>query len=148
MARASTDETMKKLKVLGRVLRHTGADKIIAGFIGFLLLCSLVIWLCEPEIHTWRETLWYCFTVVSTIGFGDVVVHTAISRILSVALSIYAVITLAIFTGVIVNYFTQLVELRQKESLTAVLDKLEHLPELSSEELTQLSEQIMRFRQS
>ena len=139
---------MKKLKVLGRVLRHTGADKIIAGFIGFLLLCSLVIWLCEPEIHTWRETLWYCFTVVSTIGFGDVVVHTAISRILSVALSIYAVITLAIFTGVIVNYFTQLVELRQKESLTAVLDKLEHLPELSSEELTQLSEQIMRFRQS
>ena len=85
MARASTDETMKKLKVLGRVLRHTGADKIIAGFIGFLLLCSLVIWLCEPEIHTWRETQWYCFTMVSTIGFGDVVVHTAISRILSVA---------------------------------------------------------------
>ena len=29
---------MKKLKMLGRVLRHTGADKIIAGFIGFLFL--------------------------------------------------------------------------------------------------------------
>ena len=59
MARARADEAMKKLKVLGRVLRHTGADKIIAGFIGFLLLCSVVIWICEPDIHTWREALWY-----------------------------------------------------------------------------------------
>ena len=37
----------------------------------------------------------------------------------------------------IVNNFTQLVDLRQKETLAAVLDKLEHLPELSHEELTQ-----------
>ena len=138
---------MKKLKTLGRVLRNTGANKIIVGFIGFLLVCALVIWICEPDIHTYREALWYCFTVVSTIGFGDVVVRTAISRILSVVLSLYAVITLAIFTGVIVNYFTQLVELRQKETLAAVLDKLERLPELSKEELIQLSDQIKRNRQ-
>ena len=116
-------------------------------WVGFLLVCALVIWICEPDIHTYREALWYCFTVVSTIGFGDVVVHTAISRILSVVLSLYAVITLAIFTGVIVNYFTQLVELRQKETLAAVLDKLERLPKLSKEELIQLSDQIKRNRQ-
>ena len=144
MASACTDKAMKKLKVLGRVLRHTGADKIIAGFIGFLLLCSVVIWICEPDIHTWREALWYCFTVVSTIGFGDVVVHTAISRGLTVVLSLYAVVTLAIFTGVIVNYFTQLVELRQRESLAAIMEKLERLPELSRQELEQLSDQIRK----
>ena len=137
---------MKKLKTLGRVLRHTGADKIIAGFIGFLMLCALVIWICEADIHTYREALWYCFTVVSTIGFGDVVVHTAIARILSVVLSIYAVVTLAIFTGVIVNYFTQLVEMRQKETIAATVDKLERLPELSKQELAQLSEQIKQIR--
>ena len=114
----------------------------MSGFAAFMLLAALVIWACEPEINTYREALWYCFTVVSTIGFGDVVVHTAISRGLTVALSLYALVTLAIFTGVIVNYYTQLVELRQQESLAVIMDKLERLPELSRQELEQLSDQI------
>ena len=114
----------------------------MSGFVAFMLLTALVIWVCEPEINTYQEALWYCFTVVSTIGFGDVVVHTSISRSLSVVLSLYAVVTLAIFTGVIVNYYTQLVELRQQESLAVIMDKLERLPELSRQELEQLSDQI------
>ena len=116
----------------------------MSGFVAFMLLTALVIWVCEPEIKNYREALWYCFTVVSTIGFGDVVVHTAISRSLSVVLSLYAVVTLAIFTGVIVNYYTQLVELRQRESLAAIMEKLERLPELSRQELEQLSDQIRK----
>ena len=128
--------------MIRRILKHTGADKIMWGFVAFMLLTALVIWTCEPEINTYREALWYCFTVVSTIGFGDVVVHTSISRSLSVVLSLYAVVTLAIFTGVIVNYYTQLVELRQQESLAVIMDKLERLPELSRQELEQLSDQI------
>ena len=133
---------MRKIRLIRRILKHTGADKIVFGFVGFMLLTALVIWACEPEIHTYREALWYCFTVVSTIGFGDVVVRTPISRGLSVALSIYAIVTLAIFTGVIVNYYTQLVELRQQESLAYIMEKLEHLEELPKQELEELSNQI------
>ena len=135
---------MRKIRLIRRILKHTGADKIVFGFVGFMLLTALVIWACEPEIHTYREALWYCFTVVSTIGFGDVVVRTPISRGLSVALSIYAIVTLAIFTGVIVNYYTQLVELRQQESLAYIMEKLEHLEELPKQELEELSNQIRR----
>ena len=135
---------MRKIRLIRRILKHTGADKIVFGFVGFMLVTALVIWACEPEIHTYREALWYCFTVVSTIGFGDVVVHTAVSRSLSVVLSLYAVVTLAIFTGVIVNYYMQLVELRQQESFAAIMDKLERLPELSRQELEQLSDQIRK----
>ena len=133
---------MRKIRLIRRILKHTGADKIVFGFVGFMLLTALVIWACEPEIHTYREALWYCFTVVSTIGFGDVVVRTPISRGLSVALSIYAIVTLAIFTGVIVNYYTQLVELRQQESLANIMEKLEHLEKLPKQELEELSNQI------
>lgn len=135
---------MRKLKVIGFVLRETGADRIIAGFLAFMLLCATVIALIEPGIHTWGEALWYCFTVVSTIGFGDIVVHTLLSRALSVLLSVYAVVTVAIFTGVIVNAFNRVVELRQQESITAIVDKLDRLPEMSKEELTQLSLQIKK----
>lgn len=27
----------------------------------------------EPEIHNYFDALWYCFSVISTIGFGDIV---------------------------------------------------------------------------
>ena len=137
---------MKKLRIVKRILNQTGADKIIGGFLLFLLVCSAVIWLVEPDIHSWTTALWYCFTLVSTIGFGDVVVVTPLSRILSIVLSIYSVVVLAIFTGVIVNYYTQLVELRKKESIAAVVDKLERLPELSREELAELSAEVRRLQ--
>jgi len=45
---------------------------------------------------------------------------------------------------VIVNYYTQLVELRQQESLAVIMDKLERLPELSRQEMEQLSDQIRK----
>lgn len=135
----------KNIRIVAKILKYTGADKIIAGFLAFTLLCATVIWLIEPEIRTWFEALWYCFTVVSTIGFGDVVVHHMFSRSISVVLSIYAVLILAIFTGVVVNYFTQIVELRQQDSIAAIVDKLERLPEMSKEELTELSEKVKKL---
>ena len=133
---------MKKLKTMMMVLRETGADALIGSYLGFTLLCALVIWIREPEIATYWDALWYCFTVASTIGFGDIVVHARISRILSVALSIYSAATLAIFTSVLVNYFQQLVQLRQKDSLATLADKLDRLPDMSREDLKRLSEQI------
>ena len=135
---------MKRLRLIGSILKNTGADKMMLSFISYMVLCALLIWLLESGNITFLDAIWFCFTVVSTIGFGDVVVHNTLSRVLSMTLSLYAVIALAIFTAVIVNYFTQLMELRQKNSLAAVIDKLERLPELSKEELEQLSEQIKR----
>ena len=137
---------MKKLRLLGKILRNTGADNFIIGFMGFMLLCGLLIWLREPEIRTFGEALWYCFAAVSTIGFGDVVVHTTLSRVLTVLMSIYAVATLAIFTAVVVNYFQQVIARGRKEALEAFLEKAQRLPELSREELEALAMQAKRWR--
>jgi voltage-gated potassium channel len=52
---------------------------------------------------------------------------------------------IAIVTGVIVNYYNQLVSIRQKESLTALIEKLKILPELSKEELAEISDQIKKL---
>ena len=137
---------MKKLRILCRILRQTQADRLLFVFLTTILACSFVIWRVEPDIPTWRGAVWYCFTLVSTVGFGDVVVRTPVSRILSILLSAYAVLVLAIVTGVVVNYYSQLVELRSRESLSAFLDELEHLDERSPEELRALSERVKKFR--
>ena len=137
---------MRKLRILKRILKQTGADAILSGFVAFYAACAVIIWLREPQILTLGDALWYCYAVITTIGFGDVVVTTLLSRIVSVVLSIYAVLVIAIATGVVVNYFNQIVQLKQSETLTAILDRLEHLPEMSGDELEELSEKVKDLR--
>lgn len=137
---------MKKLRILCRILRQTKADRLLFVFLATILACSFFIWRVEPDIPTWRGAVWYCFTLVSTVGFGDVVVRTPLSRVLSMLLSFYSMLVLAIVTGVVVNYYSQLVELRSRDSLGAFLDELEHLEERTPEELRTLSERVRQYR--
>ncbi len=132
----------KKTRLLWKIIRETGTDAIMGSFLALLLLSALVIWLAEPDMYTYGEAIWYCFTVASTIGFGDVVVHGTLARVISIVLSFYSVFVVAIVTAVVVNYFTQTMELRKKDSLAAITDKLEHLHELSRDELKELSARI------
>ena len=136
---------MKRMRVLRRVMHDTGASKIWSGFLLLFFASALVIWLLEPGIKTYGNALWYCYTVVTTIGFGDIVAQHLISRILSVCLSISAAVAFALITGVIVNFYTQLTQLRHKETLAALIDKLERLPELPPEELEEISCKVRAF---
>ena len=136
---------MKKLRLLGKLLRVTGADRIIRGFLGYVLGCGLLIWPCEPGLHTYGEALWYCFAAVSTIGFGDVVVHTALSRVLTVLLSVYAVATLAIFTAVVVNFFQKVIAQDRQEALMDFLQTVARLPDLSREEMEALARKARKW---
>ena len=137
---------MKRLQVLRRVLRETGADKIWTGFLVQFFLSAAVIWLREPDMPRYGDALWYCYAVVTTIGFGDIVAQHFLSRVLSVLLSISAALVIALVTGVVVNYFNQVTALRQKDTLTALMDKLEHLPDLPHEELEQIALRVREFQ--
>ncbi len=135
-----------RLKILMRILRNTGADKVLFSYMIFVLAAAVLIWIFEPTISTFRSALWYCYAVISTAGFGDVVATTFVPKMLSVALTVYSLLVIAIVTGVVVNYYTHMIELKNKETLAAFLDRLEELPELSKEELEELSGKVKKFR--
>ena len=137
---------MKKLHTLKTVLKATRADKIILGFVLFVLVAALVIWLVEPNIPHYLDALWYCYTVFSTVGFGDFVAVTWIGRIISILITIYSLFVIAIATGVVVSYYSERIRLRYDRSKAEILEKLEHLPELSKEELTEISEKIKKMK--
>ena len=111
----------------------------------FVLLSALIIFLVDPAITRYGDALWYCYAVISTAGFGDVVATTMLSKILSVLVTAYSTIVIAIVTGVVVNFYTQIIELQRKETLTAFMDKLEHLETMSKEELREISSQVKKF---
>ncbi len=137
---------MRRLKVLAGILKRTRADKILVGFIVFLFAVAAVIELAEPDINRYGDALWYCYAVISTAGFGDVVAVTFIGKICSVLLTVYAIFVTAIVTGVVVNFYTQMVEMQRKETLAMFMDQLERLPELSREELEGISQKVRKLR--
>ena len=130
---------MKKLRILRMVLHKTKADRLVLGFVVFLLVVSGILWAVEPGMTTYREALWYCYAIISTSGFGDFVAVTFVGRVCSILVTIYAIFVIGIVTGVVVSYFQQTVQVQFEDSKMAFLDKLEHLPELSKEELEEMA---------
>ena len=60
----------------------------------------------------------------------------------------YSIVVIALVTGVIVNYYNQLIQIRQKDTLAAFTDRLQRLPELSKEELEEMSANAKEFFQN
>ena len=133
---------MKTFKRILIVLKRTGALKIFSGFIIVCLISSFIFRLVEPSIHTIRDGLWYCFVASTTIGFGDIYATTIIGRILTIFVSFYGIFVFAMATGVVVSYYTEFVNHKREESISMFLEKLENLPNLSKEELKEISKKI------
>ena len=128
-----------------KAFKTTGADKIIGGYILWFFIAAAMIWLLEPTITSYGDSLWFCFATATSIGYGDQVAVTVIGRIIAVMLSVYSIGVIAIFTAVITSFFTDLARFRANDSARAFLDDLEHLPELSKEELEKLSQKVKDF---
>lgn len=137
---------LKKLNTLIKILKTTNADKIITGFICFVFIMAFVIMMVEPGIDNYGDALWLCYAALTTIGFGDITAVTFVGRICCVLVSIYALFALAIATGVVVTYYNETVKIKHQDTINAFVHKLEHLPELSEEELADLSKRVKDFR--
>lgn len=136
---------MKRLRILKNVLVRTRTSKILLSYIIFVLIDALVIMLADPEITNYGDALWYCYAVISTIGFGDVIVTSVIAKVCSVLLTVYSILVIALITGVVVNFYNQLLQVQQKETISAFADRLQRLPELSKEELKEISDNAKKF---
>lgn len=138
---------MTRLRILKSILVRTHADKILLTYLVFIGIAALLIQMLEPEINRFVDALWYCYAVISTAGFGDVVVTTFPAKVISVVLTVYSIIVIALVTGVIVNYYNQLIQIRQKNTLASFVDRIQRLPELSREELEEMSVNAKQFFQ-
>lgn len=136
---------MKKYRLLWSIVRRTHTDKLLYAFLVNLFVVALFITMVEPQITHYGDGLWYTFVACTTIGFGDFAAVTLIGRILTVYMAVNEILLVAIIPGVVVSYYLEVIHRRERESLTVFLDKLEHLPELSEEELREISERVKKL---
>ena len=95
------------MPTLRKIFHKTYAAEIMFGIVVLIIAISLVLPLVEEGITSFTDGLWYCFAIVTTIGFGDFAAVTPIGRILSVILGLYGVIVVALITSIIVNFYNE-----------------------------------------
>lgn len=137
---------MYKLRILWKVIRHLNFDKVIFGFLVFYVISSGIIMMVEPGINRMGDALWYTFVACTSIGFGDMVATTFIGRALTVIVTVMEILLVAMFSGVVVSYYLEIVRATEKDDLSMFLDKLEHLSELSQEELKEIEDKVRSIR--
>lgn len=136
---------MKKTRLIKIILKRTGALKFLTTYIIIFAGVSIGVWIVEPNIKTPIDSVWYCFSVATTIGFGDITAVTILGRAMSLFLSICSILIIAVVPGIITSYYIESTKLKEQESIAKFLDDLEHLPELSKEDLQILSEKVKKF---
>ena len=96
-----------KFTILFKIVVKTFALEVLFGLLALMVASALVLMTVEAKMNTFGDALWYCFAIISTIGFGDLAAETLIGRLISVALGTYGIIAVAVITSIIVNLYNE-----------------------------------------
>ena len=95
------------LTVMFKIIRKTYAMEILLGMLLLIIAFSFVFVTMEPAINNIWDGIWYCFMIVTTIGFGDITAVSLLGRALSVILGLYGIVVVALITSIIVNFYNE-----------------------------------------
>lgn len=144
-SRSASGVSPLRFRTVFPVIRAAGLVPWSALFVVLFVVASAIVSVAEPGVGGFANAAWLMFQVTTTIGLGDFTCTSALGRICAVVLSIYSVLYLALITGAVVSYCSERMKARRDESVAHFIDQLEHLPELSPEELAALSEKVKKF---
>ena len=104
-----------KLDIIKNIIKKTYAVEVIFWLVLLIFAFSFVLSDIEPGIPTYLDALWYCFTLITTIGFGDFTAVTFVGRMLSVILGLYGIICVALITSIIVTFYGEFKDYSDEE---------------------------------
>ena len=111
---------IEKVRLLIDILVKTHTLDVLICLLAFIIAFSFIFPVVEPTITSFWDAMWYCFAVITTIGFGDFYATSLIGRVLTVILGIYGIVVVAILTSVIVNFYN---EVSAKEKKRDIIDE-------------------------
>lgn len=133
---------MKNIELFAIIFRQTRMGRFLVTFLIVYLACCLAIWLIDPAIPTFWDGLWFGFMVVTTIGFGDFTVTLWSSRMIAAILGIYGILLSGFICGVGSSYLFAKIKMGRDESVSQMVWQLEHLDQLSDDQISILSKKI------
>ena len=112
--------------------------QLVVNHLGDALLLAMPFYLLSRR---WRRLGWLVVLAVTIWCFAQFIYYPIYRDLMPFS----SFFLFGNVTGVVVNFFNQLVALRQKRTLAALLDKLERLPELPPEELEQIAQKVRTY---
>ena len=95
------------LKLLIKIIKNSYAPQILVGLLIMIISFSFILIKTENTMTNIGDALWYCFAIITTIGFGDFTTVSRFGRILSVILGAYGIIVISLITSIIVNFYEE-----------------------------------------
>lgn len=146
LSMSNTLHIMKtQLKMLYQCYRMVHFNTMLYVYLVVYFVLSLIIWYFDSDIKDLSDALWFTFQTATTIGYGDLLANSVIGRILAVILSIYSIALVAVFTGILAGFYVELIKAKTKDSVKLFLFDLQRLPDMSREELVELSERARKL---
>ncbi len=140
---------MKSFTLFSLILKQTHTGKFLLSFGVFYVICCLVLhWIDPIDLPTYADAFWFGFIVVTTIGLGDFTVTTVLARWITVFLGLYGIFVIGFICGVGASWLFEKVRERRNESISWMLYQLEHLDELSPDQLQDLKGRIEKNNNS
>ena len=137
---------MFRMRMIRKILRQAQLAPVSMAYAVVFFGTALIISFMSSDVGGFGNAVWLCFQTATTIGFGDTCTQGIVERILLVALSVLSVFYVAIITGVVVAYVTEMVKAHNKGSLARIVDDLENLEGKTPDELREISERARSFR--
>lgn len=116
--------------VLSRLLRRlqarTPRGLLYSLVLALTILClgGLGFWLFDPQVHSLSDGLWLAFTTAATVGYGDTVPSTSLSRAFAVVVVLLGLAVLSLVTASVAALFVKTEERAIEREL---LQELEHM---------------------
>jgi voltage-gated potassium channel len=114
--------------------RHQLGNTLVAAFVT-MVMSGIIISRIDPSIGTVWDGMWWAWVTMSTVGYGDVVPHSAAGRLFGSLLILFGVVLLSLLTANLAAFFigsnVEKVERDEKEAdrmlkdISARLERIE-----------------------
>lgn len=137
---------MKEWELFYLIYKKTHMDVFLKGFIVFYIAASILMYVFDPSLESLYNAFWLGFMLITTIGFGDYTVTNFPSRLTAALLAVYGIVIIAFACGVGAAYFFEKFKSARDESIGQMLYRLEHLENLSSDQIKALQDDVRHLK--
>jgi voltage-gated potassium channel len=92
-------ERINQAVVSGRIIPYLAFVTLAIALVG-----ALVVWIfASGEFNSFGESMWWAAQTVTTVGYGDVIPQTALSKVVAVFVMVFGITTVTLTTAVVTS---------------------------------------------